>query len=183
MDGVWNICRSRDFSDDVCALSFKAQLLHFQVRILYSILQYMVTPIQGHSDEMTRLDVGLLDSLLLQRRVSLSYIILHYMLTTPAMTNWSLPYSNIITKILRHFNVPLTEPVYTKTKNLGREIISSTRFHKSHGKWVKTLSYRNEDTLVASEDDRILNDIYSEDELPNFWLGTRPHAPRRAAAT
>lgn len=87
VDGVWNICRSRDFSDDVCALSFKAQLLHFQVRILYSIIQYMVTPIQGHSDEMTRLDVGLLDSLLLQRRVSLSYIILHHMLTTPAMTN------------------------------------------------------------------------------------------------
>ena len=29
----------------------------------------------------------------------------------------------------------------------------------------------------------MLNDVYSEEELPDFRLGTRPRAPRRAAAT
>ena len=44
VDGVWNICRRRDLSDDICSLSFRSQLLPFQVRILYIILQHMVTP-------------------------------------------------------------------------------------------------------------------------------------------
>ena len=29
----------------------------------------------------------------------------------------------------------------------------------------------------------MLNDVYSEDELPDFRLGARPRVPRRAAAT
>ena len=48
-------------------------------------------------------------------------------------------------------------------------------------KWVKIPSFKNVDTLVASEDNRMLNDIYFE-ELPDFRLGARPRAPRRAAA-
>ena len=38
LDGVQNICRRRDLSDDLCSLSFRSQLLPFQVRILHSIL-------------------------------------------------------------------------------------------------------------------------------------------------
>ncbi|KAH9649687.1 hypothetical protein KPL70_026079 [Citrus sinensis] len=67
VDGVRNICRRRELSDDVCSLSFKSQLLPFQVRILHIILQHMVTPGQGHTDEVTRLDVGLLDSFICRR--------------------------------------------------------------------------------------------------------------------
>lgn len=37
---------------------------------------------------------------------------------------------------------------------------------------MKTSSVKNRDTLVAFEDDRMLNDIYPADQLPNFWLGT-----------
>uniref|UniRef100_A0A1S8ACF9 Putative plant transposon protein domain-containing protein n=1 Tax=Citrus limon TaxID=2708 RepID=A0A1S8ACF9_CITLI len=182
VDAVRNICRRRDLSDDLCSLSFRSQLLPFQVRILHIILQHMVTPRQGHSDEVTRLDVGLLDSLIRRRRVNLSYTIIRHMLSAPAVTNRSLPYGSIITKILRHFHVPMTEPVYTETRKLGREIISGIAFHRKHGEWVKTPSSRNEDTLVAPEDDRVLNDVFSEDQLPDFRLGARPQAPRRAAA-
>ena len=53
VDGVRNICRHWDLSDDLCSLSFRSQLLPFQVRILHSILQHMVTPRQGRSDEVT----------------------------------------------------------------------------------------------------------------------------------
>ena len=126
------------------------------------------------------------------------------MLSIPTVINRSLPYGSIITRILRYFHVPITEPVYVESRKLGREIISAIKFFKKHVKWVKTQSSKNEDTLVApeddrmlndiyseddrmlndiySEDDRMLNDIYSEDELPYFRLGGRPHAPRRAAA-
>ncbi|KAH9751164.1 hypothetical protein KPL71_014169 [Citrus sinensis] len=124
----------------------RSQLLPFQVRILHIILQHMVTPRQGHTDEVTRLDVGLLDSLIRRR-------------------------------------VPITEPVYLETRKLGREIISVIKFFKKRGKSEKTISSKNEDTLLAPEDDRMLNDVYSEDKLPDFCLGARPRVPRRAAAT
>ena len=64
IEGVRNICRRRDLSDEVCSLPFRSQLLPFQVRFLHSILQHMITPRHGHADEVTRLDVGLLDSLI-----------------------------------------------------------------------------------------------------------------------
>ena len=117
VDGVRNICRRRDLFDDLCSLSFRCQLLPFQVHILHSILQHMVTPRQGHSDEVTKLDVSLLDSLIRRWHVSLSYTILRHVLSTPTVTNQSLPYNSIITRILRHFNVPLTEPVMSRPES------------------------------------------------------------------
>ena len=142
----------------------------------------MVTPRQGHTDEVTRLDVGLLDSLIHRQHVSLSYTILCHMLSTPIFSNWSLPYGSIITRILKFFRVLIIEPVYLETRKLGREIISAIGFFKKRGKWEKTPSSKNEDTLLAPEDDRMLNDVYSEDELPDFRLGARPRVPRWATA-
>ncbi|KAH9698155.1 hypothetical protein KPL71_023904 [Citrus sinensis] len=182
VDGVRNICRRWDLSDDICSLSFRSQLLPFQIRILHIILQHMVTLRQGHTDEVTRLDIGLLDSLIRRRHVSLSYTILSHMLSTPKVSNRSLPYGSIITKILNHFRVPIIEPVFLETRKLGRDIISAIGFFKKCGQWEKTTSSKNEDTLLAPEDDRMLNDVYSEDELPDFCLGARPRVPRRAAA-
>lgn len=168
VDAVRNICRRRDLSDDLCSLSFRSQLLPFQVRILHIILQHMVTPRQGHSDEVTRLDVGLLDSFIQRQQVILSYIILRHVLSIPIFTNRSLPYGNIITRIQRHFDVPLTKPVHTKTRKLGREIISGIKFHRRLGECAKTPSSRNENPLIASKDNRMFNDIYSEQELQEF---------------
>ena len=142
----------------------------------------MITPRQGHTDEVTRLDVGLLDSLIRGRQVHLSFTLLHHMLSTLALSNRSLLYGSIISKILRHFHVHLTKPIYVETKKLGREIISGIGFYLRQGKWIKVTSSKNEDTLGAPDDNRMLNDVYSEDELPDFRLGARPRAPRHAAA-
>ena len=65
---------------------------------------------------------------------------------------------------------------------MGREIILGIGFHLRQGKWIKVTSSKNEDTLVAPDDNRLLNDVYSEDELPDFCLGAKPRAPCRAAA-
>ena len=105
------------------------------------------------------------------------------MLSTTAVSNRSLPYGSIISKILRYFHVPLSESVFVETKKLGREIISGFGFYLKQGQWVKVSSSKNEDTLVAPDGNRMLNDVYSKEELPDFRLGTRPRAPRRTAAT
>ena len=66
---------------------------------------------------------------------------------------------------------------------MGREIISGIGFHWRQGKLIKVKSFKNEDTLIAPDGDRMLNNIYSEDELPDFRLGARPRVPRRATTT
>lgn len=75
------------------------------------------------------------------------------MLTTLAVNNRSLPYCSVIIKILRHFKVPLGEPIYAETKRLREETITWISFHKRNEEWVKMTTSKNQDTLVALEDD------------------------------
>ena len=44
--------------------------------------------------------------------------------------------------------------------------------------WIKTSNSKNRDTLIAAEDDRMLNDVYPPDKLPDFRLGAHPHPLR-----
>ena len=104
-----------------------------QIRILHSILQHIVIPRKGHSDEVTCLDVGLLDCLLRRRPVNLGYIMLYHILSTPTINNRLLPYRGVITGILRHFRIPITELVYNESKRLGGEIILGIGFHQRNG--------------------------------------------------
>ncbi|KAH9650254.1 hypothetical protein KPL70_026300 [Citrus sinensis] len=156
-----------------------ADLADFLVRILHSILQHIVTPRKGHSDEVTRLDVALLDSLLTDRPINLGYIIVRHMLSTPMVNHRLLPYGSIITKILRRFEVPLLDTGHMETRRIGPEAMTSIGFSRKNGKWIKTSNAKNRDTLIAPEDDRMLNDIYRPDQLPDFRLGAHPHPPRR----
>ena len=70
------------------------------------------------------------------------------MLSTPEVNNGLLPYGSIITGI---------------------------RFYRKNREWIKTQTSKNQDTLIAPEDDRVLNDIYRPDQLPDFRLGARLH--------
>ncbi|KAH9801181.1 hypothetical protein KPL71_000929 [Citrus sinensis] len=176
-DDVRNICRRRDLSDEICLLHFRSQLLPLKVCILHTILQYIVTPRKGHSDEVTRLDVGLLDSLLTDRPINLGYIIVRHMLSTPAVNHRLLPYGSIITKILRRLEVPLLDTGHMETRRIGPKAMTSIGFSRKNGQWIKTSNSKNWDTLIAPEDDRMLNDIYPPDQLPNFRLGALPHPP------
>ncbi|KAH9705438.1 hypothetical protein KPL70_011874 [Citrus sinensis] len=178
-DGVRNICWREDLSYETCHLPFWSQLLPLQVRILHTMLQHIVTPRKGHSDEVTRLDVGLLDSLISGRPINLSYVIVMHMLRTPTVNHRLLPYGSIIAKILRHFEVPLLDAGYTKTRWIGPEAMTGIDFSRKNGKWIKTKNSKNRDTLIAPEDDRMLNDVYPPDQLPDFRLGAHPPPPRR----
>ena len=137
-----------------------------------------MTPRKGHSDEVTRLDVGLLDSLITGRPINLGYVIVRHMLSTPAINHCLLPYDSIITKILRHFEVPLLDTGYMETRRIGPEAMTSIGFSRMNGEWIKTKNSKNQDTLIAPEDDRMLNDVYPPDKLLDFRLGAHHHPPR-----
>ena len=59
--------------------------------------------------------------------------------------------------------------------------MTSIRFSWKNEKWVKTSTSKNLDTLIALEDDCMLNDIYPLDQLPDFRLGARPLHSRRGS--
>ena len=90
-----------------------------------------------------------------------------------------LPYGSIISKILRYFQVPLWDAAFTETKRISSEAMTNIGFSRKNGKWIKTSNSKNRDTLVAPEDDWMLNDIYSLDQLHDFRLGAHPPPPRR----
>ena len=103
------------------------------------------------------------------------------MLSTPSVNHHLLPYYSIISKILRHFKVPLRNACYIETKRIGPEAMTSIGFSRRNGKWIKTATSKNWDTLIAPEDDRMLNDVYSPDQLLDFILGAHPPPPRRCS--
>ena len=177
--GVQNICHRRGLTNDICNLHFRSQLLPLQVRILHTILQHIITPRKGYLDEVTRLDVGLLDSLISGRPINLGYVILRHILSTLTVNHCLLPYGSIISKILRHFEVPLRDAGYTETKWIGPEAMTNIGFSRRNGKWIKTATSKTRDTLIAPEDDWMLNDVYSPDQLLDFRLGAHPPPSRR----
>ena len=99
------------------------------------------------------------------------------MLSTPAVNHRLLPYGSIISKILRHFQVLLRDALYKETKRIGPEAMTSIGFSRKNGERLKTSISKNQDTLVASEDDQMLNNVYSPDQLLDFRLRAYPPPP------
>ena len=83
---------------------------------------------------MTRLDVELLDCLIMGRPINLSYVIVQHMLSTLAVNHRLLPNGSIISKILLHFQVPLQDVVYTETKQIGPKAMTSIGFSSKNSK-------------------------------------------------
>ena len=120
------------------------------------------------------MDVGLLDNLLERRPINLGNVFLRHMLSTPRVNHQFLPYSSIISKILRHFQVPIRDSVYVETKRIGKEGVTCIRFSQKNREWIKTFTSKNQDTLVAPKDDCMLNDVYPPNQLLDFRVGARP---------
>ena len=94
-----------------------------------------------------------------------------------------LPYGSIISKILRHFQVLIRDLIYVETKRIRDEVITGIDFCRKNKERIKTPTSKNQDTLVAPEHDRMLNDAYPLDQLPNFRLRARPPPLRRGSVS
>ena len=106
---------------------------------------------------MTRIDVGLLENLLKRRPIKLGYVILRDMLSTYGDNHLLLAYGSLISKILRHFRVPIRDSIYVETKRIGKEGMTSIRFSQKNGEWIKTSTSKNQDTFVAPIENCMLN--------------------------
>lgn len=57
------------------------------------------------------------------------------MLNTLVVNSRLHPYGSIITRILRHFHVPIRELVFDETKRVEGEIVASLGFHQRNEEW------------------------------------------------
>ncbi|KAH9753250.1 Integrase catalytic domain-containing protein [Citrus sinensis] len=148
IDAVRNICRRDDLSDE-----------------------------DWHLDEVSHMDVALIDCILRRRPVNLGYTIIRTMLTIPALITRSLPYSHFITRILKYFDVPIQEPPCRPSKGIGDDAIFGLGFEWKNGTWVKFTE--NKFTFLAPSDDQPLNAVVPADQLPVFSLSFRGQRRRR----
>ena len=96
VDAVRNTCRRISLSDEVCNIHFRTQCLCLQSRILLCLIQTIILPKSGHLDEVSHMDVALIDSILRHRPVNFGYTIIDTMLSIPNLITHSLLYSHFI---------------------------------------------------------------------------------------
>lgn len=171
VDTVRNICRRNDLSVEDCTIHFRTQCLYLQTRILLRFIQSIVLPRSEHLDEVSHIDVALIDCILRRRPVTLGYTIIRSMLTIPALITRSLPYGHFITRILNYFDVPIQEPSCKPSKGIGNDAIFGLGFEWKNGTWVKFTE--NKFTFLSPSDDRPLNAVVPADQLPVFSLSFR----------
>ena len=181
VDAVRNICRRSDLSVEDCTIHFRTQCLCLQTRILLRIIQSIVLPRSGHLDEVSHMDVAMIDCILRCRPVNLGYTIVRTMLSIPPLITRSLPYGHFITRILKFFEVPILEPSCRTPKGIGDEVIIGLGFEWKDGTWVKCSD--NKFTFLAPSDDRPLNAVIPADQLPVFSLSFRGQRRRRVSST
>ncbi|KAH9763010.1 hypothetical protein KPL70_001029 [Citrus sinensis] len=181
VDAVRNICRRSDLSVEDCTIHFHTQCLCLQTRFLLRIIQSIVLPRSGHLDEVSHMDVAMIDYILRGRLVDLGYSIIRTMLSIHALITRSLPYGHFITRILKFFEVPILEPSCRPSKGIGDEVIVGLGFEWKDGTWVKYSD--NKFTFLAPSDDRPLNAVIPTDQLPVFSLSFRGQRRRRVSST
>ena len=166
-NAVRKICRRRDLSTAFCNSHLKSQALPLQNRILHYVLHHMITPRAGHADEVSCLDVAILDCILERRVLNIGYIILNHMLSTPNLAKRSLPYASIINRILDYFHVPITEPISLNSRELGDESIANLGYYRSDDQWRK-VNRNNKVGDIVPRDHRFFNDVCLPHLLPDL---------------
>lgn len=175
-NAVRKICRRRDLSTAFCNSPLKSQALPLQTRILHYVLHHVITPRGGHADEVSRLDVAILDCILEERVLNIGYIILNHMLSTPNLAKRSLPYASIITRILEYFHVPITESISLNSRELGDESIANLGFYWRDDSWHKDQRTKKV-TELAPSDHRFFNDVRPPHLLRDLSAPYLSHPP------
>ena len=120
----------------------------------------------GHLDEVSHIDVALIDCILRHRPVNIGYSIVRTMLYILKLITPSLLYGHFITRILKHFKIPIHEPSCRPSKSIGDEAVSALGFEWHNGAWVRISN--NKYTFLAPSDDRPLNNVVPTDQISDF---------------
>ena len=73
------------------------------------MISYIFIPKGGHHDEVSFLEAFLVDSILMERNISMGYIIFQHMKVCSLSEDFVLPYGMFITKIVKFFTINLLQ--------------------------------------------------------------------------
>ena len=76
VDAVRNICWRNDLSVKDCTIHFRTQCLCLQTPILLHFIQCIILLRLGHLDEVSHMDIALIDCILRRHSVNLGYTII-----------------------------------------------------------------------------------------------------------
>ena len=76
-------------------------------RVLQHMISYIFIPKGGHRDDVSFLEVFLVDNILTERKVNIGYIFFRHMKACSLSEDSVLPYGMFITKIVKYFNANL----------------------------------------------------------------------------
>lgn len=110
-------------------------------------------------------------------KLNAGYIILQHMLNTLSISSRSIPFSRIITCILKYFRVPLAELSHKEPKELGDNVITSLVFAWVDNQWVRNQNLLNKPTEMALFNHRIFNNVFSPDQVPDLNIFLQAKAP------
>ena len=124
-----------------------AHSLSIKCSILHHIITFSIIQPGGHKEELSYLEVFLVDSLLMSRRVNLGYIMLNHMIASCESTDRVLPYGHFLTKVFREFSLDLSTKTISDKVSVFDTYTESTmgrmKFVKSKdGEWVWEMKWR-----------------------------------------
>lgn len=135
-------------------LNLNAKHLTLKARILHHMVGYNILPKAGHRDDVSSLEVFVVDSMLVGRRFNLGYMLIRHMADSRDHKTAFLPYGMILTEIFKHFKVPMDDevdfsrPIATDTYN--KSTIRSMGYREVGGVWIPKA--RNEDEEEAEDE-------------------------------
>jgi hypothetical protein len=184
---TWPVCKGFDYGAALSLLlgadvaedaprKIHANQLPVRLRLLHLICTHNLMPRGGHREEVTYMDVFVLERLLKEKKFNLPYIMLKHMEAACAPKK-NLPYGLLFTQIFRHFGVALSsreQDTLTKSELFDTHTLTRMGYRRtSRNTWVPKHQASDEDEPEEADEEfedvdepaEADEDLEAEDEL------------------
>ncbi|KAB1202573.1 hypothetical protein CJ030_MR8G016247 [Morella rubra] len=156
---TWPVCKGFDYGEALVYLlgngvaedvprKIHANQLSIRSRLLHLICTHNLIPRGGHREEVTFMDVFVIERLLKEKKFNLPYIMLKHM-EAACETKKNLPYGLLFTKIFRYFGVALSSrerDTLTKCEHFDATVLTRMGYRRtSRNTWVPKRQDSDED--------------------------------------
>lgn len=114
--------------------------LSLPCKVLQHIIAHVILPRKGYRDEVNFLDLFILDSFLVNRKLDFPALVIETMEHVHTSRKIkALPYGVLLTKIFKHFHVSLDNEPFVKSRpidTINIKIFARMRITKENSQWV-----------------------------------------------
>jgi hypothetical protein len=118
----------------------KSQYLLLRPKILHHIITYNILPKKRYYDEVTFMDIYLIDYMIRGYCINLSYIMMNHVIMAHNKKQKSLPYGQCLTTVIEYFDILLTNMernLYSKAMEIDNRTLNKMGYVLTTGNaWV-----------------------------------------------